>query len=172
MNYYKGGFLEAPDIEDGAYVWNYELDLRRNIFPLFDQLKISGWAGTVLFLLLYFLRGGNGKSAAFLPMVVGLGVTAVPAVIYFLRSLGKGGCRRLHFRMNDENIMMTEDGKKARELLLSDVRSGRIRDRYDVIELRSRREKLPVYVPKDFFPFVRSFISDHVPEEADIRVVL
>ena len=172
MNYYKGGFVEAPDIEDGAYIWNYELDLRRNIFPLFDQLKISGWAGTVLFLLLYFFRGGNGKSAVFLPMAVGLAVTAVPAVIHFLRSLCTGGCRRFHFRMNDEGFTMTEDGKQERTLSFSDVRSGKIRDRYDVIELRGRGEKLPVYVPKDFFPFVRSFISDHVSEDADIRVIL
>ena len=164
---YEGSSSITP--RDGKYCWTYEMNRLRSTYPLLGMLKISGWFGVAGFLAVYFLRGGNSGSSTILPLLCGFGITAIPVIFWFLKALISGKRALFRYEMDEEKITYFPEKKGEKAVSFSDVKSGKIWKRYDVIELRTDRKTLPVYVPSGDFSFVRDFMLDRIPEDTDLR---
>ena len=156
-------------IQDGKYCWTYMMNRLRNTYPLLGMLRISGWVGVAAFLAVYFLRGWTSGRSTIVPLLVGFGITFLPVLFWFLNALIKGKQALFRFEMDDDKIRVIPENQAEKDVIFSAVQSGKIWQRYDTIELHAEGTKVPVYIPEADFTFIRDYILDRIPEDADIR---
>ena len=164
---YEGSSSVTPC--DGKYCWSYEMNRLRNIYPLFGMLKISGWFGVAGLLAVRFMQGWDSGTSMVLPLVCGFAITAIPAVFWLLSIWIIGKRAFFRYEMDADKVSRLREKKKTESIEFSAVRSGKVWERYNVIELHSLPNTMPVYVPAADFDFVKGFILDHVPADTDLR---
>lgn len=165
--HYEGSFSFTP--QNGKYCWTYEMNKLRNIYPLFGMLKVSGWFGVVGLLAVRFLQGWDSGKSMLLPILCGFAITGIPAAVWFLSAKITGKQALFRYEMDNEKVSLLKGEKTAETIDFSAVRSGKVWERYNVIELHSVIKTMPVYVPAAGFDFVQEFILKQVPEDTDFR---
>ena len=156
---------------DGNYRWTYDVDSSSNRSFLNLYLLIFALIILVPGAILFFMLAGKGADmGAYL--LIWLGIFAVvellTILIYKAVEKAKGGSTDIPYLMNENFIVVHPGDIKTPEFYLrtdfSSVKDIRVDKKNDLITLHELARVTHVYVHHEDFPFVLSFIFEHLPQ--------
>lgn len=147
---------------DGAYRWTYDTKAQRNSAPFKTMVFISAAVFVPVALIMLFMTWQYGALQA---LLVCLGMLAIgvglPALIWALLPPNPS------FKMTGEYIESWPKGKGNNIHRYEGVRRVTMEPRVDRIRLKWAVTGLDVYVPRESYAFVRDYILERVPGDAE-----
>lgn len=152
--------------EDGKYSWTYVMNLYRYPKALFKLLKIFGWLYFIFFLFLIFINAMTRDIEAAPPqetLLFCLLLYACCAILltffYYLIALFRGGKKKFSYEMDERGIARVRGEARTRTEFCK-IRKIRTKEKRCEITLKSRVTKKRIYVPKEDYETVLSYIKE------------
>lgn len=147
---------------DGAYRWTYDTKAQRNRAPIKTMVFISAAVFVPVALIMLFMTWQYGELQALLfclgMLAIGVGL---PALIWALLPPNPS------FKMTEEYIESWPKGKGNNIHRYEGVRRVTMEPRVDRIRIKWAVTGLDVYVPRESYAFVRDYILERVPKDAE-----
>lgn len=147
---------------DGAYRWTYDTKAQRNSAPIKTMVFISAAVFVPVALIMLFMTWQYGALQALLfclgLLAIGVGL---PALIWALLPPNHS------FKMTEEYIESWPKGKGNNIHRYEGVRRVTMEPRVDRIRIKWAVTGLDVYVPRESYAFVRDYILERVPKDAE-----
>ncbi len=148
--------------DDGAYRWTYDTKAQGNSQPRKTMVFISAAVFVPIALIMLFMTWQYGELQALLfclgLLAIGVGL---PALIWVLLPPNPS------FKMTEAYIESWPKGKGNNIHHYEGVRRVTMEPRVDRIRLKWAVTGLDVYVPREDYAFVRDYILERVPADAE-----
>ena len=148
--------------DDGAYRWTYDIKAQGNRAPARTMVFICAAIFVPIALIMLFMTWQYGELQALLFCLglLALGV-GLPALIWVLLP------QNASYKMTGEYIEAWPKGRGNNIHRYEGVRRVTMEPRIDRIRLKWAVTGLDVYVPREDYAFVRDYILERVPQEAE-----
>ena len=151
---------------DGAYRWRYSVDMSTNGAIYASMTKVCG----IIALLVIAGTAIVVPDIAIYAALAGLGIVALPAILWAVASRGERARQDMRFGM-DEKWIYVPGLYKSEQTSFSEIRGVSVQPGQNLIELRTATMTLiQVFVPGEDFEFVKEFIISHVSPMANVAV--
>ena len=148
--------------DDGAYRWTYDMKAQGNRTPMRAMVFICAAVFVPIALIMLFMTWQYGELQALLfclgMLAIGVGL---PALIWVLLPPNPS------FKMTEEYIESWPKGKGNNIHRYEGVRRVTMEPRVDRIRIKWAVTGLDVYVPRESYAFVRDYILERVPKDAE-----
>ena len=148
--------------DDGAYRWTYAQRAQGNRTPIETMVKVCAAVFVPIAVVMLFMTWSYGAGQALLftggMLLMGVGL---PTLIWLLAP------PNLSFKMTGEYIKSWPKGRGNNIHRYEGVRRVTMEPRVDRIRLKWAVTGLDVYVPREDYAFVRDYILERVPKDAE-----
>ncbi|MBQ8953929.1 MAG: hypothetical protein IJ048_07410 [Clostridia bacterium] len=151
--------------DDGVYRWRYSVDMSSKGAIYASMTKVCA----IIALIIIAGTAIIVPEIAVFISLAGLGIVALPAILWAVTYRGAAARQDMRFGMDEEWIYVPGLYKSERTAF-SAIRGVEVRPDQDLIELRTATMTLiQVFAPHEDFDFVKEFIISHVSPMANVK---
>ena len=154
--------------EDGVWRWTAVISRSQNRHAISVTLKVMGAACLFLIVMAATMKDRQMLLVTALSCAGAMAVAGAVCAVY--DRMAKNG-RLQAFEITDDHMRWVGVGRTDFRYSWRSIRSVRVFEEEDVVEIRQLLGVMQIYVPHEDFPLVKDLILGHISGTADVEYV-